>query len=59
MYYDPNDLFYNYHLPSYYGNDVAPDDAPDDVFKGCLISGLILLGFIALLIIAYFILKRY
>lgn len=41
--------------PYYMGDNDSQD--PDEAFKGCLITGLILLGFMALLVIAYSISK--
>ena len=52
--YDPYDPFSD--MPIYeLGSNVSQD--PDEAFKGCLITGLILLGFMALLVIAYSISK--
>lgn len=54
MYYDPNDPFNNYPLPPYNSGDANPEE----ILGGCL-TGLILLGFMALVVIAYFILKLF
>ena len=49
--YDPTDPSKNSPLPPY------NNENPEETLRGCLINGLILLGFIALVIIAYFISK--
>ena len=52
-YHDPfNDY---HHMPPYNGEE--PDS--DESIKGCLITGLMLVGFFALLVIAYLISKLY
>ena len=47
--YDPYDPLNDMHLYNM-GRDVNQD--PDETLKGCLTTGLILLGFAALLVIA-------
>ena len=47
--YDPYDPVNDMHLYNL-GNNVNQD--PDEALKGCLTTGLILLGFAALLVIA-------
>ena len=51
--YDPTDPFNNFPLPPY------NNENPEEILRGCLINGLILLGFMALVVIAYFISKLF
>ena len=51
--YDPTDPFNNFPLPPY------NNENPGETLRGCLINGLILLGFMALVVIAYFISKLF
>lgn len=53
--YDPTDPFNNYHQPPYNSGDEDPEEA----LIGCLINGLILLGYMALVFIGYFISKLF
>ena len=53
--YDPTDPFNNYPQPPYNSGDEDPEEALIE----CLIDGLILLVFMALVIIAYFISKLF
>jgi len=50
--YDPTDSFNN-PLPPYNNENL------EETLRGCLINGLILLGFMALVVIAYFISKLF
>lgn len=54
--YDPTDPFDNFPLPPYNSGDANPEE----ILRACLINGLMfLLGFVALVVIAYFISKLF
>lgn len=53
--YDPTDPFNNFPLPPYNSGDANPEET----LRGCLITGLILLGFMALVVITYFISQHF
>ena len=53
--YDPTDPFNNFPLLPYNSGD----ENPEETLRGCLINGLIILGFMALFVIAYFISKLF
>jgi hypothetical protein len=53
--YDPTDPFNNFPLPPYNSGD----EDPAETFIRCLITGAIILGFMALVVIAYFISKHF
>lgn len=55
MYYDPTDPFNNFPLPQYNSGDANPEET----LIGCFITGISLLGFMALVVIAYFISKLF
>lgn len=51
--YDPTDPFNNFPLPPY------NNENPEETLRGCFINGLIILGFMALVVIVYFISKHF
>lgn len=53
--YDPTDPFNNFPLPPCNSGDANPEET----LRGCLITGVIILGFMALVVIAYFISKLF